>query len=266
MTTMADPQVHAEPTRRSFNVDEYMKMAEVGIFSKCGHVELMDGEILTKSPDSHPQCFTDAMLAALPVPWFPPRYRFSVEDYYAMAEAGILGMDERVELIDGEIITMSPTGPEHAASVDVGTHLLIPAVRDRAIVRVRGHVRLDDYNQPESDLILLKWRDDFYRYQAPGPNDVLLIIEVSDLSLSYDRNVKLPLYARFGIPEVWIASIPARVVEVYRDPVDGEYTITRVYPPGETVSPLAFNDVEVSVSRFIGAVSDEREDNRPASS
>lgn len=265
MTTLLDSQIQIEPTHRHFNVDEYMKMAEVGIFSKCGHVELIDGEILTKSPDSHPQCFTDAMLAVMPDPWFPPRYRFSVEDYYAMAEAGILGIDERVELIDGEIITMSPIGPEHGASVDAGTYFLVSLVRNRAIVRVQGNVRLDGYNEPQPDFALLEWRDDFYRHQLPDPDDVLLIIEVSDSSLSHDRNVKLPLYARFGIPEVWIANIPVRVVEVYRDPVDGEYTNFRVYKPGEMVSPLAFEDVDVSVSRFIGAVSDEGEDNRPRS-
>ena len=195
----------------------------------------------------------------------PTRRRFNVDEYYAMAEAGILDRGERVELIDGEIITMSPIGSEHAASVDVGTHFLIPAVRDRAIVRVRGHVRLDDYNQPEPDLILLKWHDDFYRHQAPGPDDVLLIVEVSDTTLSHDRNIKLPLYARFGIPEVWIANIPARVVEVYRDPVDGEYTDSRVYRPGEMVSPLAFEDVEVSVSQFIGVMAEDRDEDRPAS-
>ena len=261
MTTLVEPQPQTDPTRRRFNVDEYMKMAEVGIFSKCGHVELIDGEILTKSPDSHPQCFTDAMLAALPDPWFPPRYRFSVEDYYAMAEAGILGIDERVELIDGEIITMSPIGNEHAASVDTINDFLVPLVTSRAIVRVQAHLRLYEQNQPEPDLMILKRREDYYRYSAPGPDDVLLIVEVSDTTLSHDRNVKLPLYARFGIPEVWIANIPARVVEVYRDPVDGWYTDSRVYSPGETVSPLAFEDVEVSVSRFIGAVSnDERTD------
>ena len=189
-----------------------------------------------------------------------------MDEYYAMAEVGILDRGERVELIDGEIITMSLIGSEHAASVDVGTHFLIPAVRDRSSVRVRGHVRLDDYNQPEPDLMLLKWHDDFYRHSAPGPDDVLLIVEVSDTTLSHDRNVKLPLYARFEIPEVWIANIPARVVEVYKDPVEGEYTTSRVYSPGETVSPAAFDDVEIPVSQFIGAVSDEKEDNRPASS
>ena len=187
----------------------------------------------------------------------PTRRRISVYEYHAMGEAGILGMDERVELIDGEIITMSPIGPEHGASVDAGTYFLVSLIGNRAIVRVQGNVRLDEYNEPEPDFTVLKWRDDFYRHQLPGPDDVLLIIEVSDSSLSYDRNRKLALYARFGIPEVWIANIPARVVEVYRDPVDGEYTITRVYQPGEMVSPLAFEDVEMSVSRFIGAVSDD---------
>ena len=256
MTTLLNSQVQTEPTRRRFNVDEYMKMAEVGIFSKCGHVELIDGDILTKSPDSHPQCFTDAMLAALPDPWFPPRYRFNVEDYYAMAEAGILGIDERVELIDGEIITMSPIGNEHAASVDAINDFLVPLVTSRAIVRVRAHLRLYEQNQPEPDLMILKRREDYYRHSAPGPNDVLLVFEVADSSLSYDRNTKLALYAGFGIPEVWIANIPDRVVETYSDPLDGRYSTERKYQTGETVSPGALDDVELSVSRFIGAMSE----------
>ncbi len=187
----------------------------------------------------------------------PTRRRISVDEYYAMAAAGILARDERVELIDGEIITMSPIGNEHGASVDAGTYFMVSFVRGRAIVRVQSHVRLDDYNQPEPDLALLKWRDDFYRYQAPGPDDILLLVEVAHSSLSYDRNVKLALYARFSIPEVWIANIPARVVEMYSDPVDGEYANSRVYSPGETVSPAAFSDVEIPVSQFIGAMSED---------
>ena len=187
----------------------------------------------------------------------PTRRRISVDEYYAMAEAGILGMDERVELIDGEIITMSPIGPEHGASVDVGTYFLVSLLGRRAIVRVQGNVRLDEYNEPQPDFALLKWRDDFYRQQLPGPNDVLLVIEVADSSLSYDRNTKLALYAGFGIPEVWIANIPDRVVETYSDPIDGRYSTERKYQTGETVSPGAFDDVELSVSRFIGAMSEE---------
>ena len=187
----------------------------------------------------------------------PTHRLFTVDEYYAMAEAGILTENDRVELIDGEIIITSPSGDEHAASVDIGTDLLVPVVTGRAIVRVQSHLRLYAHSQPEPDLMLLKWRDDFYRHQAPGADDVLLLIEVSDTSLSYHRNVKLALYARFNIPEVWIANIPARVVEVYTEPVDGEYITSRVHRPGETVAPTAFDDVELPVSRIIGALSDD---------
>ena len=188
----------------------------------------------------------------------PTRRLFSVDEYYAMAAAGILTRDERVELIDGEIIVMSPIGDEHAASVDTGTDLFAPLmVAERATVRVQAHLRLAERNQPEPDLMLLKRRDDFYRHQAPGADDVLLLIEVSDSSLAYDRSVKLALYARFDIPEVWIANIPARVIEVYTDPTDGEYATSRIYRPGETVTPTAFDDVHLPVSRIIGALSEE---------
>ena len=186
----------------------------------------------------------------------PTRRRFSVDEYYAMADAGVLKRDERVELIDGEVINMSPIGNEHAASVDAGNEYFLPLVAGRANVRVQAHLRLDEHNQPEPDLMLLKRRDDFYRYQAPGPDDVLLLIEVSHASLTYDRGAKLAMYAQFEIPEVWIANIPSRVVEAYTDPVDGEYTTSRVYRPGETASPMAFDDVSLPVSQFIGAMAD----------
>ena len=190
----------------------------------------------------------------------PTRRRFSVDEYYAMADAGILAHDERVELIDGEIITMSPIGNQHGAAVDRANDFLVPLVTGRAIVRVQSHLRLDDHCQPEPDLMLLVRRDDFYSTEAPGASDVLLLIEVSHSSLSYDRRVKLALYARFDIPETWIANIPDRVIEVHRDPVDGRYTTVRVYKPGETLSPLAFQDIELPVTRFIGALSDTEGD------
>ena len=183
----------------------------------------------------------------------PARRLFTVEEYYAMADAGILTEGERVELIEGEIIVMSPISNEHAASVDIAAHFLRPMAPGRYIVRTQSHVRLDERNQPEPDVVLLKWRDDFYRNRAPAAEDVLLLIEVSHTSLSYDRGVKLALYARFLVPEVWLANIPARVIEAYTDPVDGEYTVARVYRPGETVSPTAFPDISLPVSQIIGA-------------
>ena len=185
----------------------------------------------------------------------PARRLFSVEEYYAIANAGVLADGERVELIDGEIITMSPIGDEHSASVGATAHFLVPMASGRANVRIQDHLRLDERNQPEPDIALVKWRDDFYRHRAPGADDVLLLIEVSDSSPSYDRNVKLALYARFLIPEVWLANIPARIIEAYTEPTDGKYAAARVYRPGETISPAAFPDIALPVSEIIGAPS-----------
>ena len=182
----------------------------------------------------------------------PTRRRISVDEYMKMAETGILAEGERVELIDGDIIEMSPIGNPHEASTAAGNRLLAPLfIEGRAVLRVQGHVRLDENNRPEPDLALLKWRDDLYRNQSPAPKDILLLIEVSDSTLSYDRNVKLTLYARFNVPEVWIANIPERVVESYANPVEGQYTESRIYRPGETITPSAFPDVFLSVSELI---------------
>ncbi len=182
----------------------------------------------------------------------PTRRRFTVDEYYAMVPAGILRENDRVELIDGEIVTMSTIGDEHHASVDVSTKFLVMAFGDRAIVRVQGSVRLDDYNQPQPDFAVLKHRDDYYRSRPAGPTDTLLPIEVADTSLSYDRRVKLPLYARFAIPEFWIVNIPARTIEVYTVPVDGEFTSRQTFRPGQTVTPSAFADVVIPVSDIVG--------------
>ncbi len=182
----------------------------------------------------------------------PARRRFTVDEYHAMAAAGILEEKDRVELIDGEIVIMTPIGDEHHASVDTGNELLVEAVRRRAIVRVQGAIRLDEYNQPQPDFVILRRRRDFYRSGPAGPADVFLIIEVSHSSLSFDRGVKLPLYARFDIPEVWIANIPSRVIEVYTDPLGGEYTTRRTFRPGQTVSPIAFPDAALPVADVIG--------------
>ena len=182
----------------------------------------------------------------------PTRRRISVDEYYAMAEAGILGRDERVELIDGEIVVLAPIGNPHEARTAASNRLLAPLfIEERAVLRVQGHVRLDGNNRPEPDLALLRWRDDLYGSRSPAPEDILLLIEVSDSSLSYDRDVKLALYARFGITEVWIENIPDRVIEAYANPVDGQYTESRIYRPGETIAPSAFPDISLPVSELI---------------
>ena len=145
-------------------------------------------------------------------------HRFTVDEYHRMAEVGLLGEDDRVELLEGEIIDMSPIGSRHAACVNRLTRLLATGLGDRAIVAVQNPVRVSDLSEPQPDLAVLRARDDFYAEQLPGPADVLLLIEVADTSLAFDRHVKVPLYARAGVPEVWVVDLDGEVVEVFRGP------------------------------------------------
>src|SRR4051812_10451664 len=135
------------------------------------------------------------------------RYRFTRADYHHMARVGILKPRPRVELIDGEIVEMSPIGHRHMASVDRLNRIFVPAVGDAAIVRVQGSIALDDYGEPEPDLVLLRYRDDFYSTAPATAEAVLLVVEVADSSDAYDRQTKAPLYARYRIPELWVASL-----------------------------------------------------------
>ena len=218
--------------KRLFNADEYFAMGEAGILPEGGS-ELLGGVVYMKGVDK---------------PW-----RFTVDDYYAMAEAGILTHDERVELINGEIIEMSPIGDRHAYSVDEIIDLFFAQLRSRARVRCQNPVRLDGLREIQPDIAILRLRDGLYSTGHPGPADVFLLIEVSDSTLAYDRNVKLPMYANAGIPEIWIVNIPNGVVEVYMDPTAGEYRTRRVFRSEETVSPSAFPDISLPVSRIVPA-------------
>ena len=188
------------------------------------------------------------------LPKWVARWKFDVHQYHAMAKAGVLNEDDRVELIDGEIAAMSSIGPEHVGAVNSSAEFWILALAGKATVQIQGSVRLDEWNEPQPDVAILKRRDDFYRSGLAGPDDVLLLIEVSDTSLRYDRRIKLALYARFGIPEFWIANIRARSIEVYTDPVNGEYTSLQTFRRGQTITPTAFPDVVLPVSDIIGGL------------
>src|SRR5690606_16285512 len=146
---------------------------------------------------------------------WPKRHRITADEYHRMAEVGLLAPDARVELIEGEIIEMAPIGKEHTSVVDQLTRLFVRAVGDDAIVRVQGSVRLGSISEPEPDLVLLRPRTDFYRNQFANAPDILLVIEVSDTTLRYDREVKVPLYARHGVPETWIVDLPHQRLLVY---------------------------------------------------
>jgi Uma2 family endonuclease len=153
----------------------------------------------------------------------PRRHRLTVEDYYRMGEAGILRADERVELIEGEIIDMPPPGDVHAGTVDQLAALLMAAVGNRAIVRVQNPIRLDRHSEPQPDLALLVPRADFYKSARPRPLDVLLAIEVADTSLRYDRDVKAALYAKHALPELWLVDARSRRLTRFRKPAGGAY-------------------------------------------
>ncbi|HEY6331820.1 MAG TPA: Uma2 family endonuclease [Blastocatellia bacterium] len=179
-------------------------------------------------------------------------WRFGVDEYHQMLEAGILTEDDRVELIDGEIIKMSPIGSHHVASVNRLTSLLTSKLGSKAIVSIQNPVRLDNYSEPQPDVVVLKPRADFYAGALPGPADTLLIIEVADSSLNIDRKVKLRLYARAGIPEVWIANIPEDRIEAHSEPRIDSYQRVRIATRGESISCESVPDLALSVADILG--------------
>ena len=184
-------------------------------------------------------------------PWVARR-PLTVAEYHRMGEAGILGEDDRVELIEGELIAMAPIGSDHAGTSNALNRALVRLVGDQGIVAAGNPVQLDDYSEPQPDFTVLRPRADDYRRATPRPADVLLIVEVSNSSLRYDRNVKLPLYARHGIPEIWVVNLAAGEVEVYREPAgDGYASVAHVGRDG-ALAPLLLPGAAIPVVSLLG--------------
>lgn len=160
----------------------------------------------------------------------------NVEEYYKMAEVGILKPDDHVELINGEIFEMSPIGSRHAAIVDHFAKVMNQLFGGQAIVRIQNPIRFDNNNEPEPDISLLKYRSDYYSSAHPGPDDVLALIELAGSSISFDREVKAPLYATHGIREYWIIDLNNDQIEVYRNPDGVTFTEIKNYKPGEEIT------------------------------
>lgn len=184
-------------------------------------------------------------------PALPARRRFTVDEYYRMAEIGILRPDERVELLDGEVFTMAPIGSRHAGRLNFLAEWFFARLLGRAIVSVQNPVRLSSGAEPEPDLALLRPRPDHYDRAHPGPDDVLLLIEVADSSLAYDRGRKLPQYAEAGIPEVWLVDLPGNRVFLYRDPSPAGYQTIATLGRGDVLSPAAFPDLRLPVAELL---------------
>ncbi len=178
-----------------------------------------------------------------------PKYRVTVRDFHKMGEARILPEDARVELIDGELITMAPIGSEHASVVRDLINILVPMVQGSALVDAQNPLTLGEHSEPQPDLMVLRGRLDGYRQSHPRAEDVLLLIEVADSSAATDRNVKIPLYAKHGVREVWLIDLGARVLEVYREPQSrhGDYrSVERLH--GGTVTARHFSQISVELS------------------
>lgn len=170
----------------------------------------------------------------------PARHRLSIADFLRMAQVGILREDDRIELIKGELIDMAPIGSKHASTVGVLTKLVILAAGEQGFVTSQSPVVLNDDSQPQPDLLLLKWRADYYVSALPQPGDVLLLIEVSDATLHFDRDIKIPLYAKSGIPEVWLVNLEDATIEVYREPSPEGYKLMLRPSREDAISPIHF--------------------------
>lgn len=182
----------------------------------------------------------------------PTRYKLSVEDYHKLGDAGVLTEESRVELIDGELIEMAPIGSRHAGVVTRLQRVLYEQARGVAVVWQQNPLVLPPASEPQPDLMLLKYRADDYATALPLAQDVLLLIEVADTTADYDRGTKLPLYAMHGVAEFWILDLPAKRIEVYREPAPNGYRIKLELGAGETISPCALPAVKLSLAEIFG--------------
>jgi Uma2 family endonuclease len=177
---------------------------------------------------------------------------FTVEEYHRMGQAGIFHEDDRVELIDGKIYRMSPIGHPHAVRVNRANAFFIESLGRTAVVSIQNPVQLSDWTEPQPDVVVFKPRADFYAARKPTPDDVLLIVEIADTSLSYDTKIKLPRFAAAGIPEVWIEDLQKETLLVYRNPARDAYAITMTLRSGDSISPFAFPGVTFKIADLFG--------------
>ena len=265
--------------RRRFTAEDLRAMVEVGIIPSDEQAILRDGRIFVRPKTAqlayshrrdpgpfsgdvpqgvilmetpvHSVQIADAVADPL-VPDYKeyiPRC-FIVGEYYRMAEVGILHPDERIELLAGELINMAAIGNRHAFCVRWLIKALVIALGDLAVLDAQNPIRFDDRNELQPDVMILRWRDDGYQ-ELPGRDDVLLVIEVSDTTVGFDRNHKVPLYAAQGIPEIWLFNLRDRRVEIYDQPLAGGYERMRTMELDGILAPLALPDVAIRVNQVM---------------
>ena len=195
---------------------------------------------------------TPAKAPARPVPKLECNTRkFTVEEYYRMAEVGILRPDERVELINGEVIVMAPIGNPHATGVRRIERVFSQTAGSSVTISGQNPVLIGERSTPQPDVAILRYREDDYFGKSPSAEDVLLVIEVSDTSLAYDRNVKVNLYAQANIPETWIANLSDDCIETFTGPGPDGYATHTIYRRGDRIAPSTLPDVEFAVDDLL---------------
>jgi hypothetical protein len=189
----------------------------------------------------------------MPMPVQLLKRLFTVAEYERMAVTGILGEDDRVELINGEIVTMTPVGSRHASAVKRLLHTFLPLqAAGTVLLSIQDPIQLSAHSEPQPDLALLRPRPDFYATAHPKPSDVLLIVEVAETSAEFDRTVKLPLYAKGGIPEVWLVNVAEDQIEVFRDPSPDGYQTHQVVSKGRTIVPFVSPNFTIATDAILG--------------
>lgn len=178
-------------------------------------------------------------------------FKFTVDEFVRMVETGILTKEDRVELIEGEIIEMAALGDPHMLVVNLLNYILVRALDGRGWVQIQGAIRLPPFSRSQPDIVIYRWRDDFYRNTPPVREDVLLVIEVADTTLAYDRRVKMPLYSRHDLPESWIVNIKGRAVIIGRVPTPDGYQEVRTVRGSEAFSSLAFPDLVLTPEQLL---------------
>jgi len=181
----------------------------------------------------------------------PRRLRFTVDDYYKMIELGMLKDCEKAEIIEGELIQKMPIGRRHSAVVEKLSEILRDELGKSVSLRNQQPVRFGEYNEPEPDLAVLQRREDFYSHNKPVAKDVLLLIEVSDATLKYDRDTKLSLYAEAEIPEVWIVNLQHDIIEIHQEPSNGIYQLAKIFKRGEIIESEMFPNLKLAVSEIL---------------
>lgn len=178
------------------------------------------------------------------------RHKMTTDDYYNIGEAGILTEDDRVELIEGEIIDMVPIGSQHAYLLDKLNRVFTKQAPENTLVRIQNPLRLDNYNETEPDLALVANKN--YSAYHPGPVDTLLVIEIADSSISYDTKVKTPLYSQHNIPEVWLINVNDHIVQIFQQPENGEYQLSDNHQSGE-LSPAQSSSIVLNLDALWGS-------------